>query len=142
LQNDIYFIIIKLNKSCRNNLLKVLKYFFENNICCFFLLYSLPSVIRTFSPAFDFTLDIATYNCPCEKTGFDKYMPTLANDWPWLLLIVTANVTDKGNCLRRILMGNLRSKGIRGILGIRTGLPTLVPSNIRPCTGLSPSLMT
>jgi len=35
------------------------------------------SFIKIFKPSLEVTLDIATYNCPCEKTGEGKHTPTV-----------------------------------------------------------------
>jgi hypothetical protein len=56
------------------------------------LVLQLPesSSIRIKRPFCDVTLDIATYSCPCVKTGFFRYTPTFESVCPWLLLIVIA----------------------------------------------------
>ena len=56
------------------------------------LVLQLPesSSTRIKIPFCDVTLDIATYNCPCVKTGFFRYTPTFESVCPWLLLIVIA----------------------------------------------------
>lgn len=91
--------------------------------CCFPSL----SVMRIFNPFLDFTRDTATYNCPWENTDLGRYNPTFDRVWPWLLLIVIANATFNGNCLRRILNGSFVSEGVISILCNHTVSPTLVP---------------
>ena len=44
----------------------------------FVLLFS----TKTVTPASDFPLDNATYNCPCVKTSFRKSIPTIFNVRP------------------------------------------------------------
>ena len=63
-------------------------------------------------------LDSATYNWPCENTGFGKYTPTLGIVCPCDLLTVIAKLSRIGNCFRLNQKGNIssfdRHKGIRG----------------------------
>ena len=63
-------------------------------------------------------LDSATYNWPCENTGFDKYTPTLGIVCPCDLLTVIAKLSRIGNYFRLNWKGNISSsdghKGIRG----------------------------
>ena len=55
--------------------------------------FGLPSLswIRICSPFLLCTRESATYNWPWENTGFGKYNPTCAKDYPWDLLMVIAN---------------------------------------------------
>ena len=71
------------------------------------VLERLPSSSQTttFNPRLLFTLERATYSCPCVNTGRGKYKPTLESDCPWLLLIVMAKETDIGYCFLTILRG-------------------------------------
>ena len=45
------------------------------------------------------TLNSATYNCPCIKTGICKSTPTKLKDCPYDLFTVIAKHSQIGNCL-------------------------------------------
>ena len=98
--------------------------------------WGLPSLsrINIFKPFFDVTLEIATYSCPCEKTGLGRKSPTSDNDCPWLLFIVIVKATAKGNCRLHILKGNLVSDGVIKNHRIYTISPTLSPVMILAST--------
>lgn len=64
--------------------------------------WGLPSLstIKIFNLFLEVTSEIATYSCPCQKTGLSRNKPTSESNWsPWLLLIVIANATTIGSCL-------------------------------------------
>jgi hypothetical protein len=78
-------------------------------------------------PSLLLTRDSATYSWPCEKTGLGKYQPIFSRVCPRALLILIAKAgyigyydLCKGN-------GNPESDKIRGIRGIKTLSPMLVP---------------
>ena len=88
-------------------------------------------MINIFSPSLDVTLEIATCNCQWENTGVGRYTPTCLSDCPWLLLIVIANDTVKGNCLRWNLKGILTSEGDWEKHGLGLGIYSQVYMEIR-----------
>ena len=67
------------------------------------------------------TLELATYNCPCEKQSVCKYKPHNSKDYPRALLIMIANANRIGNC--NLLNWNDISVGVIGICGLRTSSP-------------------
>ena len=99
------------------------------------------SVINIFSPSLDVTLETVTYNCLWENTGVGRYTPTCLSDCPWLLLIVIANDTVKGNCLRWNLKRIQTSEGDRDSLDTKTWLPTLLPEMTLPSMRYLPILV-
>ncbi len=76
----------------------------------------------------DPTLDAATYNIPCEKTGERRSSPIMLNVYPSALFIVMAKQGRKGNCNLRNWNGRSLSDGISGILGINARFPAAGPS--------------
>ena len=86
-----------------------------------------PIPISTLIFWYEVILDRATYNWPCENTGWGKYIPTLSKDCPCDLLIVIENATLTGNWRRFRLKGNLLSDGVNVIRGINTCLPICDP---------------
>jgi len=80
----------------------IAKYFLIYDVRRYIGLVSSPSslVINIFSHSLDITLESTTYDCPWENTGVGRYTPTCLSGCTWLLLIVIANDTVKGNCLR------------------------------------------
>ena len=71
--------------------------------------------------------EIATYNCPCVKTGRCRYKPTVDKDCLWLLFIVIAKETTIRNFLLWNLNGILLFDGISFILGMSVLYPMLLP---------------
>ena len=71
--------------------------------------------------------DNATYNWPCENTGFGRYTPTCSIVCPCDLLIVIANATWTGNYRLDNVKGNSDSVNVRFILGITTVWSLCVP---------------
>jgi hypothetical protein len=79
----------------------------------------------------DTPLNKATYNCPCEKTGFGIYTPTVGNVWPYALLIVIAKLKRTGNCFLLNFKGSDKSlDGDNGILGMKSLSRACVPLTI------------
>ena len=64
------------------------------------------------------TLDAATYNCPWLNTGFGSIRHIFLKVCTWDL-IVSQNVSLRGNCLRYYLNGILLSYGIKGSRGLK-----------------------
>ena len=88
------------------------------------------SKISIFNPFLVVTLDTATYNCPCVKTGSFKYRPILNRVCPWLLFIVIAKHKVRGNCFLLNLKGIFLSDGDSLILWIKVRIPMLFPEII------------
>ena len=75
--------------------------------------------------------DSATYNWPCESTGFSKYTPTLGIVCPYDLLTAIAKLSRIGNCFRLNWKGNISSSdGHKGIRGRKTCFPACCPNTI------------
>ena len=74
--------------------------------------------------------DKATYNCPCENTGFLRYIPTRFRLCPCALLIVIAKASLIGNCLLVRMKGNSISVVVKFILGKKHSFRECVPETI------------
>ena len=98
-------------------------------------------LINIFSPSPDLTLYTIMYSCPCENTGVGRNSPTCCNDWHWLLLMVMANQTAKGNYRLWNSKGIRISKGDRNKRGINNFSPTLLPDITSPSSTYFPILV-
>ena len=107
----------------------------------FVILFSL-SKIKIFNPSLLLTLDNATYNLPCVKTGSLKNNSTFESDWPLLLFMVIAKHTASGNYRRWKVKGILLSEGVNDILGINVRVPILLPDMISASTTRFPNAKT
>ena len=77
-------------------------------------------------------LDSATYNWPCENTGFGKYTPTLGIVYPYDLLTVIAKLSRIGNCFRLNWKGNISSSGgHKGMRDRKTRFPACLTQFLR-----------
>ena len=119
---------------------QTVKYFLKDNITCLIRNFVFFVKNQNFNPSLFLTLDNATYNWPCVKTGSLKNNPTFESDWPWLLFMVIAKHTASGNCRRWKVKGILLSEGVNDILGINVRVPILLPDMISALQHDSPML--
>lgn len=81
-------------------------------------------LIKTLVLVIEVPRESATYNCPCENTGWGKYTPTNGMACPCALLIIIAKNNRTGNCFLLNWKGcHSFSAGDKGILGIKTCFP-------------------
>jgi hypothetical protein len=111
--------------------------------CCYlrekFTTYNIRCVVfkrrtvfstKTLKPFGEVTLENATYNCPCEKTGDGRYTPIVFSVCPWLLFIVMTYESLIENCQHRSLKGHLVCTDVVIIRGMYALIHLVFPAII------------
>lgn len=70
-------------------------------------------------PDIFFTRDIATNESPGEKSAFPRSMTALSSVNPWLLWIVIAHASRKGNCVHVKVLSPRSHRAVKGVMGIQ-----------------------
>lgn len=86
--------------------------------------------IKILIPPLFVTLDSATYSWPWLNTGLGRNKPTCDNVCPWLLLMVIAKETIRGNCRLWNLTAKVELDGTKVNLGMNTWSPKHFPVRI------------